>query len=218
MRTLYQFPLSPFSRRTRLALAFQNLDVALVDCRADAAAHEKAKKLSPLRTVPVLVETIDGTERVLGDSTAITHYLDAAYPDAPRLWPEEPGARYVALEIATLVDGALNALINTATRYYATCTHAEWPKVQGEMVGRAQAALDALGERAAARGARPLTDAGWCAADMWLFTAGAWLDGLPARRGAANVDQLLTLPWTLPANVRAWVDASRGRDDVKALG
>jgi glutathione S-transferase len=210
MRTLFHFPLSPFSRCARLALRHKKLEVTLKDGRADVAVHEEAKRLWPLRTVPVLVEP---NGRALGDSLAIAHYLDAAYPDAPRLWPADPGALFTALEVTTLVNGALDALINTATRYYATRTHAEWPPVQREMVGRAQSALDALGERAAARGTRTLTDAGWCAADMWLFSAAVWLEGLPARKGVANVDQLLSLAWVLPAPIRAWADAFRAYDD-----
>jgi glutathione S-transferase len=211
MRTLFHFPLSPFARCARLALAHKKLEVTLRDGRADPAVHEEAKRLWPLKTVPVLVEP-DG--RVLGDSLAIAHYLDAAYPDAPRIWPADPGALLAALEVTTLVNGALDVLVNTATRYYATHTDAAWPAVQREMVGRAQTALDALGQRAAARGTRTLTDAGWCAADMWLFSAAVWLGGLPARKGVPNVDQLLTLPWTLPAPILAWADAFRDHDDT----
>jgi glutathione S-transferase len=213
MRTLYHFPLSPFSRCARLALAHKELEVVLRDGRADPAAHEEAKRLWPLRTVPVLVEQ-DG--RVLGDSTAIAHYLDGAYPQAPRLWPADPRALQAALEITTLVSGTLDALVNTATRYYPTHSHPAWPSVQADMLGRVQAGFDALGERAAARGTRTLTDAGWCAADIWLFSAAVWLEGLPGRKGtAANVDQLLSLPWKLPASVSAWADAFRAHDDMR---
>jgi hypothetical protein len=59
----------------------------------------------------------------------------------------------------------------------------------------------------------------WCAADMWLFTAVIWLDGLPARAasGFAAAAQIVALPWSLPASLLRWCDAFRERNDVRAL-
>ena len=216
MRTLYHFPMSPFSRRTRLVLAHKKLEVSLKDARAEPSLHEEAKKLWPLRTIPVLVDD-DG--RAVGDSTAISHYLDAAHPTAPRAWPAAPTALRSALEITALVDGALNTIIDLGTRYYALRTHDAWSKVQEEMLGRAQGALDVLADRAASRGTRTLTDAGWCVADMWLFTTTAWLEGLPARAASfANIAQVLSIPWSLPAPLVQWADGFRDHADVKSLG
>jgi hypothetical protein len=48
---------------------------------------------------------------------------------------------------------------------------------------------------------------------MWLFSAAVWLDGLPARKGVPNVDQLLSLAWVLPAPIRTWAEAFRAYDD-----
>jgi glutathione S-transferase len=217
MRTLYHFQFSPFSRRVRLALAYKGVTYELKEGRANPVAGEEARLLWALRTMPVFVEE-DG--RALGDSTAITRYLDAAYPSRP-LWPTEPEAARTALQVAALVDGALDLLINTATRYYALRDHAEWTKVQDELVGRAQAALDALGTLVSGIGPRPLTGESmdhWCAADMWLFTAVAWLDGLPARAAKfPNAAQVVSLPWSLPTALLRWCEAFRARDDVRAL-
>ena len=220
MRTLYHFQFSPFSRRTRLALAQKGLKVELKEGRSNPAFMEEARKLWALRTMPVLVEE-DG--RALGDSNAIVRYLDAAYPTERALWPTAPEAVRTAGEVASLVDGALNLIIDVGTRYHALRGHAEWGTVQGELVGRAQAALDALGARAAATGPRPLTGTSpddWCAADMWLFTAIAWLDGLPARAASGQsplAGQLIALPWSIPAPLLRWCDPFRARDDVRAL-
>jgi glutathione S-transferase len=215
MRTLYHFQYSPFSRRTRLALAFKGLECELRDGRANPAYGEEAKKLWPFRTCPVLVEE-DG--RALGDSVAIARYLDAAYPAKP-LWPTDAEGARTAAEIVALVDGTLNTLVDVATRYYALSKDPAWTAVRTEMVGRAQAGLDALSARAQALGPRPLTSHGWCGPDIWLFTMVAWLDGLPARAsGNANVTQLLSLAWTLPGPLLRWAEAFRERDDVRALG
>lgn len=214
MRTLYHFAVSPFSRRTRLALAHKGLEVELRDARATPAYMDEVRALNPLRTAPVLVD--EG--RALADSGVITHYLDGAYPDLPALWPKERDARYAALAIAQLVDGALGTLVDVGTHYYALHGDAAWKKVTQEMVGRAQGALNALGDRVAAIGPRVLTDAGWCAADMWLYTAVAWLEGLPARASAnSNVAQIVSLAWSVPASLSRWAEAHRLRADVRAL-
>ena len=216
MRTLYHFQFSPFSRRTRLALAYKGLEHELREGRANPAFGEEGKKLWPLRTLPVLVED-DG--RVIGDSGAIVEYIDAAYIAGARLWPTEPEANRVAVEVAALVDGALNLLIDVGTRYYALRDHPEWKTVRDEMVGRAQAALGVLSARVAERGPRPLTSQGWCAPDIWLFTAAVWLDGLPGRASQSpNAAQIVSLAWSLPAPLLRWSEAFRAREDVLALG
>jgi glutathione S-transferase len=215
MRTLYHFQFSPFSRRVRLALAHKALPCELREGRSNQAHWDEARKLWAPRTLPVLVED-DG--RVLGDSNAIVRYLDHAYPGRA-LWPKGGDALRVSLDIAALVDSALNTLVDVGTRFYALRDHAEWKGVRDEMVGRAQAALDALGSRVAAIGPRPLTDDGWSAADMWLYTAVAWLDGLPARAAQSpNAAQIVSLAWALPAPLVRWTEAFREREDVRALG
>jgi glutathione S-transferase len=215
MRTLYHYQYSPFSRRTRLALAHKGLECELREARSSPEIGEAARKLWALRTVPVLVED-DG--RVIGDSGAIARYLDAAYPDGPRLWPTAPEALRVALEVATLVDGALNIIVDVGTRYHALRGDPAWSPVRDELVGRAQAALDALGVRAGAAGPRPLAGPEWSAADIWLYTAVAWLEGLPARAPQnQNAAQIVSLGWTLPVALARWSEPFRARDDVRAL-
>jgi glutathione S-transferase len=218
MRTLYHFALSPFSRRVRLALALKGLEVTLKDGRADAANFEEAKKHWPLRAVPVLVE--DGG-RALGDSTAIVHYLDEAYAtnDRPRLWPTAGEERRRALWTGQLVDGALNTLIDMATRYGDLRDHAAWPPIQDAMMAKVQGALDALGAEAATRGPRPVTELGWSAADIYLFTMTIWLETAPERaKNNENLTKIVSFPWKLPASLSRWADGFRDRADVLALG
>jgi glutathione S-transferase len=219
MRTLYHFEYSPFSRRTRLALAFKGLTCELREARQNPSFGEEARKLWPLRTTPVLVEA-DG--HAIGDSNAIVRYLDAAYPSASPLWPTKGEALRTSVEVVALVDGALNHIIDLGTRYWALRDHAAWLDVRGELLGRAQASLDGLAARVSAIGPRPLTGespAAWCAADMWLYTAIVWLAGLPARAASSpNAAQVASLPWVLPAELVRWADAFRARDDVRALG
>jgi len=212
-RTLYHFRYSPFSRRVRLALAHKRLDVTLREGRDDPAAIEEVHKLVPLRTIPVLV---DGG-RAMADSTAISRWLDAAYPQAPRLWPDGDGA-FAAVEVATLVDVALNGVIDLGTRYHALREHSSWPIVKAEMLGRAQQATDALARRAADLGAASVDKGGWSAADMALLTMTLWMEGWPGRASSSpNIAQLMTLGFRLPPELSRWADAHRGRPDVIAL-
>jgi glutathione S-transferase len=197
-------PDAPFSRRTR-------------DARANPAWLEEARKLVGAKTVPVYVE--DG--RAMSDSTSIVHWIERAHPAGPPLWPSGAEA-YAAFEVASLVDVAIVTLADLGSRYWDLHDSASWANVKGELVGRAQRALDVLAQRASSLGRPTFAASGWLAADIWLYTATAWLEGIPAR--AANkipankaVAQIWELGWSLPPALSRWADAHRDRSDVRAL-
>jgi glutathione S-transferase len=214
MRILYHFTHSPFARRVRLALAHKGLDVELREGRDNPASMAEARRLVPLKTLPVLV---DG-DQVLGDSTAITRWLDVAYPQRPSIWLEGSDA-FATLELTMLVDVALTHIIDIGTRYYPLRAHPAWEGVKSEMLGRAQRALDALAERVQALDRPTIARVGWSAADMWLYTASAWIEGMPARVSTSqNIAQILEVGgWHLPDAVRNWAQMHRVRPDVRAL-
>jgi glutathione S-transferase len=215
MRKLYHFPTSPFSRRVRLGLAQKGLSAELLDARANPELRVQAKKYAPLCTVPVLVEA-DG--RALGDSTAIMHYLDRAYADGAPLWPSAKDEAQVALDTTSIVDGALTLLVDVGTRYYALRDSPAWKDVSSSQLARAQGALDYLGERVAILQRTTLVASGWCAADMALYTAIAWFEGLSKRAPTfAPAAQLISLGWKVPDALTKWADAHRDRPDVRAL-
>lgn len=216
MCVLYHYPASPFSRRTRLALAHKERTVDLRDARADAAVEAEAQRLWPTRTLPVLVEP-GGV--VLGESGGITRYLDAAYGTAPRLYPVGRDDAQRAAKVMALVDAALDGIVNLGTRYFDLKHDPHWPAVQDSLLGRAQACLDALGHLVTERGPQPIANEGWSVADMWLVTAVLWLEGIPARAATAKLAaQMASLPWSIPAPLLRWVEPWRGRADVRALG
>jgi glutathione S-transferase len=216
MRTLYHFKLSPYSRRARLALAHKGLDCDLRDARENPAFLEEARALVPFRTVPVLVD--DG--RAMGDSTAIVHWLDRAYPQAPRLWPEGPDDACAAFQVAELVDVVQSNVVDIGTRYYALRGDPAWDGVKGEVLGRASKAAAALAARVAGLSGRTtIASSGWSAPDMWLLAMVTWFEVMPARAPThANSAQILTLGWSLPPELSRWADAHRDRSDVRALG
>ena len=214
-RRLYHFPSSAFSRRARLALAHKGLEVELRDARGEPKYREEAEKLCAVRTIPVLAEP-DGF--AIGDSTVIAHYLDRAYPAAPALFPARREDARAALEAVALVDVGLNTLVDLGTRYYALHGDAAWEGVKRTMLGRIRTAFDALAARAKARTGTTWTDSGWCLADMWVAIAVMWIEGWPPRAPTTpNVAQLVSLGFTLPADLSRWTDAHRARADIAAL-
>jgi glutathione S-transferase len=211
VRVLYHFPTSVFSRRARLALAHKGLEFELRDARADEKLHAEAKKLSAQATMPVLVD--DG--RAVGDSTAIAFYLDLAYPDRPRLFPTGIEAAHAAISIVSLVDVAMNTLVELGTRFYSLRGDPGWEKTKAERIGRAQAAIDAV----AALASKPhLVGDAWTVADIWAFSATRWVAGMPARAPSAPlVAQILTLGFRLPEPLVAWATQHDARFDARAV-
>ena len=215
MRLLFHIAHSPFARRTRLALAHKGVSVELRDVRAQSEHFTESRGLSPLKTVPVLVEE-DG--RVIGDSTAICHYLDRAYPSATPLWPADPGEALRVFELTSLVDVALTGAVDYGVRLHALRTADAWPAVKGEGLERIQRALDAVGQRVAALTGPTVCAGGWSAADMWLVTAERWFSSLPERaERVPAAAQVLALGWRLPPELSRWALQHRDRPDVRAL-
>jgi glutathione S-transferase len=211
VRVLYQFPTSVFSRRTRLALAYKELEVELRDARADERHLAEARRLSPQGTMPVFVDE----DRAVGDSTAIATYLDLAYPDRPTLFPKGAVPAHATLTVVSLVDAAMNTLVELGTRFWALRNDPAWEKVKTERLARAQGSIDAV----AAMATKPhLVGEAWTVADIWALSAALWVSGMPARAASAPlVAQILTLGFRLPESLVTWAKQHEGRADVKAV-
>jgi glutathione S-transferase len=209
---LYHFVTSPFARRVRLAIAMKGLpSPELRDSRANPEHAVEVKKLNPMATVPVLV---DG-ERIVCDSHAIIEYIDRKSPNPP-LWPAGvAGAE--AHEIVALADAVIDTIVDLGMRYHALHDHASFATMRDQFVGgRAQAALDRLGERVASR--RFLFEDRWTAADIALYTTTAWLEGLPARvEKFLPAKHMVSLGWKVPSALSTWAQQFRDREDVRAL-
>ena len=101
---LYQFPLCPFSRKVRLALAEKGVAVELKRVSPWLQDDEFAD-LNPAGQTPVLVE--EGKGIVLVDSVAISEYFEEVLDKAPMI----PGNSIARAEIRRLVqwfDGKLH--------------------------------------------------------------------------------------------------------------
>src|ERR1700730_13915637 len=107
---LHWSPRSPFVRKVMI-VAHERGIVGRITCVRTVAAmtkpHAELMQDNPLSKIPTLVLD-DGT--VLYDSPVICEYLDSL-GGAPKLHPDEPKARLVALRRQALGDGFLDMLV-----------------------------------------------------------------------------------------------------------
>jgi glutathione S-transferase len=101
-------PSSPYARKVRVAAHERGLAGRLREIPSNPwAAPDDLKALNPLGKIPTLV-TEDGL--ALFDSAVICEYLDTL-GNAPRLFPPEGAARWLALRAQALGDGVMDAAI-----------------------------------------------------------------------------------------------------------
>ena len=81
MRTLYHFPLCPFSRQIRVILKEKDLPFELV-AENYWERRDSFARLNPAMEVPVLIEE---NNDVFSHITAITEYIEEAYPERQML-------------------------------------------------------------------------------------------------------------------------------------
>ena len=98
---IYGFPLSPFVRKTLVALHEKGLEFELVPTNPQQPSEEFSA-CSPFNKIPAM----EDEDFKLADSTAIIAYLDAKYPGAPLL-PADPQARGRAVWFEEVADTVL---------------------------------------------------------------------------------------------------------------
>jgi glutathione S-transferase len=107
MNRLYHYPLSPFSRKVRLALGEKRIEVELVEERYWEQDPDFLRR-NPAGQVPIL--RLGG--RTLSDSQAICEYLEETVP-APPLLPRDPDARYEVRRLVAWFDGKFHREVTT---------------------------------------------------------------------------------------------------------
>jgi glutathione S-transferase len=142
MMILRYSPPSPFVRKVRIAMSLTGLerDIELRETDLNDPA-DAIRAQNPLGKIPALVLN-DGT--TLFDSRVILEYFDHL-AGGGRIIPREPRARFEALRLQALCDGALDAsvLIVYESRYRpAEMRVQSWVDRQSDKVARALAALE----------------------------------------------------------------------------
>jgi glutathione S-transferase len=142
MMILRYSPPSPFVRKVRIAMSLLGLERDIELRETDLNDPSDAiRAQNPLGKIPALVLE-DGT--TLFDSRVILEYFDHL-AGGGRIIPREPRARFDALRLQALCDGALDAsvLIVYESRYRpAEMRVQSWVDRQSEKVARALAALE----------------------------------------------------------------------------
>ncbi len=107
MNRLYHYPLSPFSRKVRLALAEKRIEVELVEERYWEQDPDFLRR-NPAGQVPILRLG----SRILADSQAICEYLEDTVPTPPLL-PQSPEGRYEVRRLCAWFDGKFHIEVTT---------------------------------------------------------------------------------------------------------
>jgi glutathione S-transferase len=148
---LHWSPRSPFVRKVMIVVHERGLVDRIACLRTvveTARPHAELMRDNPLSKIPALVLD-DGT--VLYDSAVICEYLDAL-DGAPRLFPQDFGARMTALRREALADGFLDLLVlnrNERARAQLSALHLKSAAV------RTAAVLDHLDREAETLSATP---------------------------------------------------------------
>jgi glutathione S-transferase len=136
-------PASPFARKVRIAANLLGLDDKIEVRETDLNdSADLIRRQNPLGKIPALV--LDGGE-TLYDSRVILEYFDHL-AGGGRIIPREPKARFNALRLQALCDGALDAgiLLVYESRYRPPEMKVQsWVERQQDKVKRALDALEA---------------------------------------------------------------------------
>lgn len=134
---------SPFARKVRIAASLLGLSNQIEIKNADTGdASDPLRKQNPVGKIPTLVLD-DGT--TLFDSRVIVEYLDHL-AGGGKVIPREPKARFAALRLQALADGATDAqiLVVYEGRWRAPEKHeAKWVDYQADKIKRAIAEVEA---------------------------------------------------------------------------
>ncbi len=203
MRVLYHLPMSPFSRKVRLALTEKRLPFEVVtektwECRPEYL------QLNPANTVPTLREP---NGMVIADSNAICEYLDEAYPD-------------IALLGHTLADRAeVRRLVAWFDGKFAQEVTANLlgEKFMKRLAGRGNP--DGAAIRAGYANLRTHMAYVGCLAETRKWLAGNTLSlaDFAAASHLSALDFVSDVDWSLSAPAREWYARMKSRPSFRAI-
>ena len=155
MTILYEFAMSPYVQKVKIALREKGVDFEKRN-GFDPAHGDDFTADNPRREVPLLV---DGDARI-ADSRIILDYFEERWPDPP-LMPADPAARARARHVEALADTRLDALnfcvaeVMTFDVEEPATTEAVLSASRAEIAAQHQALADQLGDADYFGGAAP---------------------------------------------------------------
>jgi glutathione S-transferase len=204
MRLLYHLPLSPYSRKVRLALAEKGLPFELKLERVWERRPEFLT-LNPAAQVPVLVEE-NGLAVV--DSAAICEYLDEAYPETPGLIGRTLAERVECRRLVAWFDGKFAREVDDNLLF---------EKMMRRLLGRGEPEAAAI--RAGFVNLRHhLAYLGWLAEHRkWLAGDTLTLADLAAAAHLSALDFLGDVDWSVSPAAKEWYARVKSRPAFRPL-
>lgn len=203
MRILYHLPLSPFSRKVRLALMEKRIPF---DLRLERVweRREEFLTVNPAATVPVLQES---NGLVVVDSYAICEYLDEAYPDNP-LFGRTLAERAEVRRLVAWFDQKFNAEVTRNLLY---------EKQMKRLLGRGNP--DATALRAGYTNLKPhLEYIGWLAETRaWLAGGALSIADLAAAAHISSLDYIGDIDWTQSEAAKDWYARVKSRPSFRPI-
>ena len=203
MRVLHHLPLSPYSRKVRLALAEKRIPFELHLERVWERRPEFLE-LNPACTVPVLTEE---NGLAVADSYAICEYLEEAYPDVG-LFGRKLAERAEVRRLVAWFDGKFAQEV-TANLLYE--------KQMKRLLGRGNP--DASAIRAGYVNLKPhLEYLGWLAdTRAWLAGAQVSLADFAAAAHLSALDFIGDVDWSVSDPAKEWYARVKSRPCFRGL-
>ncbi|MBR0656454.1 FtsZ-binding protein FzlA [Plastoroseomonas arctica] len=203
MRILYHLPLSPYSRKVRLALGEKRIPF---DLRSERIweRREAYLAMNPACTVPVLTED---NGLAIADSAAICEYLDEAYPEVT-LIGRTLAERAEVRRLACWFDGKFSTEV---TRLLVYERHLK------SLMGRGNP--DAAAIRAGYQNLKPHMEyLGWLAESRaWLAGPNLSLADLAAAAQLSVLDYIGDVDWSVNEAAREWYARVKSRPAFRPL-
>jgi glutathione S-transferase len=203
MRILYHLPLSPYSRKVRLALAEKRLAFEL---RVEKVWERRPEflALNPAAQVPVLVEE---NGLAIPDSAVICAYLEETYPDTPLLGTNVT-ERIECRRLTAWFDGKFAREVSENLLFQ---------KLMKRLLGRGEP--DGAAIRAGYQNLRShLSYLGWLAEHRrWLAGDVLTLADLAAAAHLSALDFLGDVDWSVSPAAKDWYARIKSRPSFRAL-
>lgn len=202
MNRLYHYPLSPYSRKVRLALGEKRIEVELVEERYWEQDLDFLRR-NPAGQVPVL--RLNG--KTLADSQAICEYLEETVP-APPLLPRDPDGRYEVRRLCAWFDGKFHREVTA--------------KLMGERVFKKLKGGGVPDSQAVKSGSRDIKyHLGYM---TFLLETRRWLAGnemtladFAAAAQLSCLDYVSDVPWDKYESVKDWYAKIKSRPAFRSL-
>ena len=206
MRTLFHYPLCPFSRKVRLTLGEKKLKITLEN-EPVWKKREDFLDLNPAGQVPVLIDEHQGSSFILSESQAIVEYLEEAYPDKPLL-PKDLQERAEVRRLCHYIDD----------KFYTDVTHRiVYEKSLKRLMG--EGSLDSKNLRLGTQNL--LTHLNYFS---WLLEKHHWLGGeglsladLTLAAHLSCLDYMGNVPWEKYPEIKEWYARLKSRPSFQPL-